>query len=265
MSDLVDLSIAQFREAWRVFCAPCPGARVSRSDGVDYIFSGLPVAFFNVALLNARGVSHAALEAHGRNACEAASQSAVPWLFVVTHEALAPGVDAAAALDGCGLVAMIPLTGMVAQRLSAGAPAPAGLTFAVPDDDAGCAAILDVNAAAYAVDLDACKPVFGMPSFWVDHVPVLGLVHGKAATSAAVLMVDGHRYVALVATEPVHQKRGYGEAAMRHALDVAALRHGERTTVLHATDAGRPIYARMGYESIARHTAFIERRFLADH
>src|SRR5688572_17052591 len=31
---------------------------------------------------------------------------------------------------------------------------------------------------------------------------------------------------------------------------------------LHATDAGRPVYARMRYETIATHTAFIEKRFL---
>ncbi len=52
---------------------------------------------------------------------------------------------------------------------------------------------------------------------------------------------------------------------MRHALEVAARVHGERPTVLHATDAGRPIYQRMGYEAIATHTLFMEKRFLAGH
>jgi predicted GNAT family acetyltransferase len=78
-------------------------------------------------------------------------------------------------------------------------------------------------------------------------------------------MVDGYRYVALVATDPAHQRRGYAEAAMRLALEVAALEHGERATVLHATDAGRPIYQRMGYEPIATHSVFMEKKFLAEH
>jgi hypothetical protein len=38
-----------------------------------------------------------------------------------------------------------------------------------------------------------------------------------------------------------------------------------KPTVLHATDAGRPVYARMGYDTIATHTAFIEARFLEGH
>ena len=52
---------------------------------------------------------------------------------------------------------------------------------------------------------------------------------------------------------------------MRHALDVAGAKYGEKPTVLHATDGGRPVYARMGYETIATHTAFIEKRFLEGH
>jgi predicted acetyltransferase len=69
----------------------------------------------------------------------------------------------------------------------------------------------------------------------------------------------------MVATEPAHQRRGYAEASMRHALEVASKRHGERPSFLHATDAGRPIYARMGYDTVATHTAFIEKRFLDGH
>ena len=34
---------------------------------------------------------------------------------------------------------------------------------------------------------------------------------------------------------------------------------------LHATEAGRPIYERMGYAPIAAHTVFIEKKFLGGH
>jgi predicted N-acetyltransferase YhbS len=78
-------------------------------------------------------------------------------------------------------------------------------------------------------------------------------------------MVDGHRYVALVATEPGQQRRGFGEATMRQALENAARAHGETPTVLHATDAGRPVYERMGYTSISTHTLLMEKRFLEEH
>jgi hypothetical protein len=194
-----------------------------------------------------------------------AEDKGAPWLFVVTHEALEPGVDAAATLDACGLMPLLPLTGMLASQIPHDARVPAGLQLEVPEDDAGCCDVIDVNSAAYGMDLNASKPAFGRGSFWADHVAVLGRAGGAPATSAAVLLAGGHRYVALVATQPGQQKRGFAEAAMRLALSAASEKFGERPTFLHATDAGRPIYARMGYETVATHTCFIDKRFLAGH
>ena len=265
MNDNVEFSISQFRKAWRVLCGAAPGYLTDGDDDVDYVFSGVPIPFFNVAFVTARGVSREALAAHGRAARQWAADKAVPWLFIVTHETLAPGVDATAALQDCGLVPIIPMTGMRARQLAPATRAASGLTLDVPDDDEGCAAMLDVNSAAYGMALDACKPTYGKRSFWSSHVPALGRADGTPVASAAVFMVDGHRYVALVATTPDQQRRGYGEAVMRYALDTAAALHGEKPSTLHATDAGRPVYERMGYEPIATHTAFIEKHFLEGH
>ena len=265
MNDDVAFSISQFRDAWGVMCRACPGYVTGGTGNVDYIFSGLPIPFFNAAIVSARNISSDALTAMGREACTWAADKAVPWLFIVTHEALAPGVDASSVLDSAGLTTLLPLTGMRAQRVGPPPSTTNGLQLEVPGNDAGCAAVMDINAAAYGMPLDACKPILGSSSFWASHVPAIGRVDGTPIASAAVLMLDGYRYVLLVATQPDHQRRGYADAVMRHALEVAATRHGEIPTTLHATDAGRPIYARMGYETIATHTAFIEKRFLEGH
>jgi GNAT superfamily N-acetyltransferase len=261
VSDAFDLSIRQFVEAWRLMFANLPTASVGEGDGAEYIFSGLPVGFFNIAFLTSRVDSARTLQSRAQTAAAWAADRGGPWLLTVTHEALSPGVDAAAALDAAGFAAMLPLTGMLASRVAPGSAPPAALDLRVPQDDAGCAALLDVNSAAYGMPLDSAKGALGA-GFWADHVPALGLVRGTPVSSAAVIMADGYRYVALVATEPTHQRRGYGEAAMRHALDVAARRFGERPTFLHATEAGRPIYARMGYHTVSTHTVFVEKRFL---
>ena len=265
MNDDVDLSIRQFSLAWQVMTAGSRGYTMEAAEGIEYIFSGLPIGFFNAALLTGRDVSNDRLRSHGAAACAWASGRNVPWLFVVTHEALATGVDAAASLDGSGLAPMMPLTGMLARRISPASRVPKDLELTVPHDDDGCSALLDVNSAAYGMDLDAGKAVIGTRSFWEDHVPVVGWTGGKPASGAAVMMVDGHRYVALVATDRAHQRRGYAEAAMRRALEVAGQRHGEGPSFLHATDAGRPIYERMGYATVATHALFMEKRFLEGH
>jgi ribosomal protein S18 acetylase RimI-like enzyme len=260
----VDLSLRQMRAAWQLMCGG-PGLTLAAGNGIEYIFSGLPIGFFNVAVLTGQSLSAAALKSSGHEACEWVADNSVPWLFIVTHDELADGVDAATTLDDCGLVPVMSLTAMQAQHLAPGTRAPSNFELRVPLDDAGCAALVDINSAAYAMDLAAAKPRIGTRAFWNGHVPVLGLVDGVPVSGAAVLMVDGHRYVALVATDPAHQRRGYADAAMRHALEVAAARHGEQPTVLHATDAGRPVYERMGYSAIAAHTLFMEKRFLEEH
>jgi ribosomal protein S18 acetylase RimI-like enzyme len=264
-TDAVDLSVRQFREAWRLMCAGSPGFTLEEGGGVDYVFSGIPIAFFNVALVTGHDLSGEALQAHGRAACARAFDDGVPWLFLVTHEGLRDDVDAVSVLNGCGLAQVLPMTGMLANRVPPALQVPGGLRLSVPHDDAGCAAMIDVNSAAYGMDLHAAKSAIGTRRFWQSHVPVLGVVGDSPAASAAVMMVDGFRYVALVATHPDHQRRGYADAAMRHALAVAAEAHGDGPTFLHATDAGRPVYARMGYAAVSTHTAFMEKRFLEAH
>jgi GNAT superfamily N-acetyltransferase len=261
----VDLSVRQLCEAWRLMCCGAPGRREASVDGIDYYFSGLPVAFFNVAVLTDRSVSAAALRSSGDAARAWADETPVPWFFVVTHEALEPGVDAGAILGECGLVAAVPLTGMFATRVAPAPNEPTGLRIATTTSDTECAAIVDVNSAAYEMDLAPAKVVLGRQAFWNDHLAVLGTVDGAPASSAAVMMVDECRYVCLVATTPAHRRRGYAEAVMRHALQGAAEAHGERPTVLHATDAGRPIYERMGYATISTHTFFMDAALLGGH
>ncbi len=241
------------------------GAAVAALDGVEYIFSGCSIPFFNVAVVTGRGISADRLKSLGDNARAWASNKNVPWLFVTTLDALDAGIDATAVLDGCGLAPMLTLTGMLAQTVGPATNIPNGLELKVPQDDAGCSAVLDVNGLAYEMDLEAGKALVGTRSFWANHFPVLGLIDGKPACSAAVLMVDGYRYVALVATDPGQQRRGYADAAMRRALELSAHAHGERPTVLHATEAGRPVYERMGYTAISAHTIFMDKAFLTGH
>lgn len=265
VNDPVGLSIRQFVDAWRVMCSGALHYNEGAEDGVHYIFSGVPIVFFNVGVVTGRDVSAAALQASGQRACAwAATKGGVPWLFVITHEALAPGTDATAALDACGLAPLMPLTGMIAEHVAPPAIIP-GLQCTRPQDDAGCSALLDVNSRAYGMDLAAGKDLIGTTSFWSTHYPALGFVDGEPASCAAVMMVDGYRYVALVATDPPRQRRGYGDAVMRHALELSARAHANAPTTLHATAAGRPIYERMGYRVIAEHTVFIEKKFLGGH
>jgi len=55
-----------------------------------------------------------------------------------------------------------------------------------------------------------------------------------------------------VATLPGHQRRGYGEAVMRHAIADARREHGIEQTILQSTPAGLRLYERMGFHTVTR-------------
>ncbi len=75
-----------------------------------------------------------------------------------------------------------------------------------------------------------------------DGVPV------AAATVEAV----GRLFVVLVATDARRQRRGYGEAVTRKALYEGGRATGITRATLHATEAGAPVYPRIGFEPNSR-------------
>src|SRR5262245_7233588 len=162
----VDLSVRQLCDAWRLLCRNAPGRREASAEGVEYIFSGLPVAFFNIAILTQPLISAAALRSFGESARTWADETPVPWFLAVTHEALEPGVDAAAILGECDLVPAVPLTGMFATQVAPAASLPAGLQISTSATGAECETMVDINSSAYAMDLGPAKVVLGSQALW---------------------------------------------------------------------------------------------------
>ena len=62
MADDVDFSISQFSGAWRLMCSNSPDYVTDGNGDVEYIFSGVPVPFFNVAIPTGRDISRDKLQ-----------------------------------------------------------------------------------------------------------------------------------------------------------------------------------------------------------
>ena len=65
-------------------------------------------------------------------------------------------------------------------------------------------------------------------------------------STATTIVHDDVLYLALVATTPDARRKGYAEAVIRHSLQKAHDTTGLNRTILHATEAGFPVYKRMG-------------------
>lgn len=69
---------------------------------------------------------------------------------------------------------------------------------------------------------------------------------GKPLGTGGVTMYGTTAYVGLVAVDPRAQSRGIGRAVMERVLALAAGR-GAATILLDASDAGRPLYEKLGF------------------
>jgi len=78
----------------------------------------------------------------------------------------------------------------------------------------------------------------------------IGREGDRAVSAAAAFVADGINNVTLVATVPEAQRRGYGSALTWRAT----LADPSLPSVLFASDAGRPVYERMGYIALFRMT-----------
>lgn len=242
-----------------------PGSVSASHHGVEFVFSGLPMPFFNIGLPAGPIATADELDSMARASVEWAAPRALPWLLVTTSENISADIPVAEILERHGLAPAMTLTGMLAGDVNPPTQLPDGFALNVPGDDAACAQIIHLNQAAYGMDMQCLLPYIGTSSFWQKAAGVIGTLGETPVSCSTVLPVDGYHYVALVATHPDHRRRGYADAAMRQSLAVATGRFGVRPTFLHATDAGRPVYELMGYKPVASHVMYIEQKFLTAH
>lgn len=76
----------------------------------------------------------------------------------------------------------------------------------------------------------------------------LGSVTGRAVAASWTAVSDGYTGVYGVATIPTMRRRGYGEALTRAAMNAAA----HLPAALQSSQAGRPLYLKMGFREIAQ-------------
>ncbi|WP_432950798.1 GNAT family N-acetyltransferase [Kribbella sp. CA-253562] len=170
------------------------------------------------------------------------------WLFEDLLADDAKAALATAAADA-GLEFAFPGVGMAGDILPLPEPAHPDLTFVRVTTEEHLLAYADLNSRAYGFPLEAGRDGLSGSTLWKDEVHAyLGMRGDQPVTCAGTVAADGRLFVALVATDPEWQRRGYGEAVTRKALYEGAQATGLTRATLHATEAGAPVYPRIGFE-----------------
>jgi len=179
------------------------------------------------------------------------SRPGLVWLF---EELLSPSArsELPAAAERAGLSLSLTGFGMAGDILPIPEPSHPSLRFVRVTTDDQLTAYADLNSRAYGMPLEAGRDGLGGSVLWKSGIyAYLGLENDVPVSAAATLPTNGCLFLALVATAPDAQRKGYGEATVRKALFEGAKATGLTRTVLHATMAGAPIYQRIGYRKIA--------------
>lgn len=237
-------------EAWRALLrrAPRPLERVI--DGAHLLSSGLPVAMVNPAYaLAPTDRDAAALVDEVRDHYGSVG---LPFALYFRDD-LTPELADACAAAGMVEYWQVPL--MVLDPIPAIPEPPAGLRIERLDA-ANADVYASVIAAGFGAPQELAAALFGRGlAATTEIVGLLGYLDGEPVATSAVFCDQGLAGVYNVATVPAARGRGVGAALTWAAVGTGA-EAGATASILQASEAGQPVYERMGYAVPARYRQF---------
>ncbi|MEU9331780.1 GNAT family N-acetyltransferase [Streptomyces sp. NPDC048290] len=227
-----------------------PDADVRDLPGIAVRWADSRFAFWNCVTLTTADLTEDVLAGRLAEAAAVMRTKERPgflWLFEGLLDEDARAALPAAA-ERAGLQYLFPATGMAGNILPLPEPRHPDLTFVRVTDDDQLRAYADLNSRAYGFPLDDGRDGLHGSALWKDGVHAYLAMRGDTPVACAgTIEADGRLFVALVATAPEWQRRGYGEAVTRKALYEGARATGLTRATLHATEAGAPVYLRIGF------------------
>lgn len=245
-------SVEQLADAWRgMVLDRDPDADVRDLPGIAVRWADCGFAFWNCVTLTDVGADAELLGQRLVQVADIMRAKRHPGFLWLFEDLLAD--DARAVLDAAaeraGLHHAFPGTGMAGDLLPVAEPTHPDLTFVRVTTDDQLLAYADLNSRAYGFPLEDGRDGLAGSTLWKDGVHAyLGLRDGVPVTCAASVEAAGRLFVALVATDPDCQRKGYGEAVTRKVLYEGGRATGLTRATLHATVAGAPVYRRIGFE-----------------
>ncbi|MFM0075951.1 GNAT family N-acetyltransferase [Paraburkholderia sediminicola] len=241
----------QYVSMWKVLAGDRKGADLRDRAGLSVCWADSPFPFWNALFLNEtisdRDLLRVRLRMSHTYMLPKRHSGLVYVCEGLLNGAAREHLDAIAASES--LTFALDITGMAGDilPLEVGIPHPV-LDFARVESETALQAYADINSEGYGFPLEAGRSGLGGSTFWKKVAfAYIGYQNGEPVSTAAAILNDGQIYLALVATRPDVQRRGFGEATVRYALNAAYHATGITRTTLHATDAGFPVYQRVGY------------------
>jgi len=242
------------RESFRIVAAGRERGEVRELPGVSIAAAGVTFQMFNAAFLSAPVLTESELQQRILLSMSHFSVRGLEWAYWVCEDWL----DARARrksrqiFERQGLRHSVDLPGMVAERIAPPVKPLPALKIRRVGDTATREAFCAIGSVCFHVPIVWFREVFDNRVVWDKFAAYVAYQNEAPVSTAAVVMGGGAIGVYNVATMPDQQRRGYGEAVMRHAVAEAQKEHGMERSILQSTPAGYRLYQRMGYRTVTR-------------
>lgn len=241
-----------FRDAWKLMTSRMPGPTNIEQDNLATHFGNTPLIFLNLSLYSAPVNDPAHLDQILHQAKARAEGNPHPWFHVLTQDFTPPGWEPIA--EAHGFAPAMKLTGMATPDLTPPARPLPQLDIRPITDQRTATDISEVNMLAYGMPTELAAHIATTNLWQPDSYGAVAYIDDQPISASAAFPVNGTIYIALVATHPDHQRKGYAEATFRHVVTEAKRIMGDLPITLHASEAGQPVYARMGFEASSEFT-----------
>jgi GNAT superfamily N-acetyltransferase len=253
-TELVE-SLHQFITIWKLIGKPFPQVDSTDKPGLAISWPNTRFPFYNLLFLTEQLTTAHVLQDRVQEAAAYMRGRSYGGLLVLCLDNLSGSAkeNLAAILGAAKLVQAIPMTGMAGDILPLEAPGHSALQFVRISDNSTIQAFAELNCVSYNIPIETSVSLVTEHTLWHKHAYGFVAYEGdKPVSTATAIINEGCLFLFLVATTPDARRQGYGEAVVRHALQTAYEATGIQRTVLHATEAGYPLYLRLGYHPTAK-------------
>ncbi len=248
------------RTAMRFFADATGGGDIGEFDCSIAIFSGLDYGVFNIGLLKgpvkagARGI-----EAQLAECANYYSARTPRWSFWLCEEFLDSRTrkQARQIFQQANLRQISRAPVMVTNQLAPQKRELPRLECVPVNDRRTRIAFSELTTVCFDIPYAVSEAVYQPERAWTGaYQGFVGYVNGEAVSIAATVLASGAIGIYSVGTLPRYRHRGYGEAMLR--ATVAQCPQG-LPVVLESTDAGYPLYRRLGFQDVGNFTVYLTR------
>jgi ribosomal protein S18 acetylase RimI-like enzyme len=245
---------SNLRESFRVIAASRGAGEVRELPGVSIASAGVIFQMFNAAFLSGPVDTEADLARRVTLAGIHFQDRGLEWAYWVCEDWVSPKTRRRIrhVLERQGLRHSVDLPGMETGRLSPPERRLPSMEVVRVNNSRTRDDFCGIGSACFHVPLAWFSEVFDSECVWNRFRGYVGYIDGEPVSTTAIVCGGGALGVYNVATMPAHQRRGYGEAVMRFAVEDAQREFGMGRVILQSTVAGYRLYERMGFRTVTR-------------